>query len=96
MGKVYDPEFRRKAVELYRLDEDSTYAEVARELGCSAEAIRNWVRQSDLDEGRREDGVTTAERERLRELERKNLQLEKENRILKVSMSAWTAGTRAG
>ena len=86
MGKVYSPEFRRKAVELFRLDDETTYVDVARELGCSAEAIRNWVRQADRDEGRRDDGgVTSDERERLRELERKNLQLEKENRILKAA-----------
>ena len=86
MGKVYSPEFRRKAVELFRLDDETTYVDVARELGCSAEAIRNWVRQADRDEGRRDGGgVTSDERERLRELERKNLQLEKENRILKAA-----------
>ena len=40
-----------------------TPGELAREFECSAQAIRNWVRQGDRDEGRREDGATTAERE---------------------------------
>ena len=86
MGKVYPEEVRNKAVELYRLDEETTYADVARDLGIPAETIRNWVRKADRDEGRLEDGqLTTDERNRLVEAERKALRLEKENRILKAA-----------
>jgi transposase len=45
-----------------------TPEELARELGCSAQALRNWVRQADLDAGRRTDGLTTTEQEELRRL----------------------------
>ena len=43
MGKVYPQEFRDKAVELYRLDEKTTVRDVAEDMGCSTEAVRNWV-----------------------------------------------------
>ena len=42
--------------------------ELAREFGCCAQTIRDWVRQSDRDEGRRDDGLTSSELEELRRL----------------------------
>jgi transposase len=45
--------------------------------------MRNWVKQADLDEGRRADGVTSAEREELRRLRRENRRLREEREILK-------------
>lgn len=56
MGTVYPEEIKRKAVQLYRLDDDVTYAQVGRDLGVSGETIRNWCRQADRDEGRVQDG----------------------------------------
>jgi transposase len=56
--------------------------ELAREFEPSAESIRNWVRQADLDEGRRSDGLTTEERAELRRLRRENRQLRIEREIL--------------
>ena len=53
----YAPEYRRQMVELVRAGR--TPGELAREFECSASAIRNWVRQADRDEGRREDGLTS-------------------------------------
>ena len=48
MGKIYPEELKKKAVELYRLDDDVTYAQVGRDLGgISGETIRNWCRQDD-------------------------------------------------
>ena len=87
MGKVYPEEVKRKAVELYRLDEQTTYAEVGRDLGgISGETIRNWCRQADRDEGRRDDGgLTSAEQAELSQLRRDRARLEKENRILKAA-----------
>ncbi len=55
----YPPEFRLEAVRLVRSGE-RTPEGLARDLGCSAQAIRNWVKQADLDEGRRSDDLTTA------------------------------------
>ena len=45
MGKIYPEDLKKKAVELYRLDDDVTYAQVGRDLGgISGETIRNWCR----------------------------------------------------
>lgn len=85
MGKVYPQEFRDKAVELYRLDEKTTVRDVAEDMGCSTEAVRNWVKQADIDEGRRDDGSSSSEKEEVSELRRRNRQLEKEVRILKAA-----------
>lgn len=87
MGKIYPEEFRRKAVELYRLDEDATFAEVARDLGCSGEAVRNWVRQADIDDGvvDDEDAVTSEKKAEVARLRREKARLEKEVRILKAA-----------
>ena len=93
---AYAPEYRRQMVELVRAGR--TPGELAREFECSAQAIRNWVRQSDRDEGRREDGLTSAEREELRRLRRENRQLREEREILKKA-AAWFAretGTAPG
>ena len=77
----YAPEYRRQMVELVRAGR--TPGELAREFGCSSQAIRNWVRQADRDAGRREDGLTSVEREELRRLRRENRQLREEREILK-------------
>ena len=84
----YAPEYRRQMVELVRAGR--TPGELAREFGCSSQAIRNWVRQADRDEGRREDGVTSVEREELRRLRRENRPLREERDILKKA-AAWFA-----
>ena len=84
----YAPEYRRQMVELVRAGR--TPGELAREFECSAQAVRNWVRQADRDEGRREDGLTSAEREELRRLHRENRQLREEREILKKA-AAWFA-----
>jgi len=64
--------------------------ELAREFEPSSQAIRNWVRQADLDEGRRADGLTTAEREELVRLRRQVKQLQTEREILSKA-AAWFA-----
>jgi len=67
-----------------------TPEELAREFEPSAQAIRNWVKQADLDEGRREDGLTTVERDELKRLRRENRQLKMEREIL-AQAAAWFA-----
>jgi len=76
----YPPEFRQQMVELVRVGR--TPEELAREFEPSAQTIRNWVQQADVDEGRRSDGVTSSEREELRRLRRENRQLRMEREIL--------------
>ena len=84
----YPPEFRQRMVELVRAGREPE--ELAKEFEPSAQAIRNWVKQSDLDEGRREDGLTSAEHEELRRLRRENRQLREEREIL-AKAAAWFA-----
>ena len=84
----YAPEYRRQMVELVRTGR--TPGELAREFECSAQAIRNWVRQAERDDGRREDGLTTVEREELRRLRREVRQLREEREIL-AKATAWFA-----
>jgi transposase len=64
--------------------------ELALEFEPSAQAIRNWLQQADRDEGLRQDGLTTDEREELNRLRRENRQLKQEREILKKA-AAWFA-----
>ena len=57
---------------------------VARQLGIGPESLRNWVKQADIDNGKR-PGVTTAEQQRITELERENRELRRANEILKAA-----------
>jgi transposase len=74
------PEYKAEVVELIR--STKTVGQVARELDLTETAVRQWVRQADLDAGRRTDGLTTAEREELRRLRRENRELREEREIL--------------
>ena len=84
----YPAEFRRRLVELVR--SGRTPEELSRQFEPTAQSIRNWVEQADLDEGRRDDGLTTVERDELRRLRRENRQLREEREILKKA-AAWFA-----
>jgi transposase len=78
----YPPEFRAEAVRLIR-EGGRTPKELAQDLGCSDETIRNWLKQADLDAGRRSDGLTSAEQEELRRLRAENRVLREEREILR-------------
>jgi transposase len=80
--RAYPPEFRAEAVRLVR-EGGRTPRELAADLGCSEESIRNWLKQADLDAGRRHDGLTTEEREELRRLRSENRVLRMERDLLK-------------
>ncbi len=84
----YPSEFRQQMVELVRSGRSPE--ELARRYEPSAQAIRNWIAQADRDEGRRSDGLTSAEREELRRLKRENRQLRQEREIL-AKAAAWFA-----
>ena len=59
----YAPEYRRRMIELVRAGRSPD--ELAKEFEPTAQSIRNWVKQADLDEGRRHDGLTSEERQEL-------------------------------
>ena len=86
--RAYPLEFRQRIVELVRVGRRP--GELAREFEPSAESINAWVKQANRDEGRREDGLTTQEREELRRLRRENRQLRLEREIL-AKATAWFA-----
>jgi transposase len=85
MGKTrppYPAEFRREALSLMRSGA-RTPRELAADLGCTEQTLRNWLRQDEADRGERNDLLTSDERARLRELERENRTLRQEREILK-------------
>ena len=66
-------------------EHDSQWAaivSIASKIGCTAETLRKWVRQAERDQGKRA-GLTSSERERLKELERENRELKRANEILR-------------
>ncbi len=77
----YPEEFRQRAVELAQ-QREKPLRQLARDLGVSEQTLGNWVKQGDIDEGRRE-GLTTEERAELVRLRRRNRLLEMEIEILK-------------
>jgi transposase len=87
-ARVVEPEFREQMVALVR--SGRTPESLSREFEPTAQTIHNWVKQANLDAGRRTDGLTTAEREELRRLRRENKQLKIEREILKKA-AAWFA-----
>ena len=77
----YPAEFRANAVKLLR-SSGKTIPELARDLGCSTESLRNWTKQADRDAGRRKDGLTSEERDEFGKLRRQVKVLEAERAIL--------------
>jgi transposase len=63
---------------------------VSGKLGMTSETLRRWVRRVEVDEGRR-GGVTSDERERLKQLERENRELRRANEILKAASAFFAA-----
>ena len=89
-NKRYAPEVKERAVRMVlerEREHDSQWAairSISSKIGCSAEALRNWVRQAERDAGRR-PGLTTAEREELKKLKRENFELKRANEILRTA-----------
>jgi transposase len=84
----YPAEVRERAVRLVFEQQGAhpsqwaAIASIAGKMGCTPETLRKWVRQMERDTGAR-TGVTTGERERLKELERENRELKRANEILR-------------
>ncbi len=89
-NKRYAPEVRERAVRMvfeHRHEYASqweTIESISSKIGCTAETLRRWVRQSEIDHGKR-GGTSTSERERLKELERENRELKRANEILRTA-----------
>jgi transposase len=82
MSKRYTAELKRDAVDLL-FSSGRTPTEVARELGVSAEGLRNWVNQAKADRGIGAPGALTSdEKEELRRLRRELAEVKKANEIL--------------
>jgi transposase len=84
----FSPEVRQRAVRMV-LDHGGDHASqwaaigsIAAKIGCTAETLRNWVRQAERDQGLR-PGPTAEERERSKVLERENRELRQANEILR-------------
>jgi transposase len=86
--KRYSRELQQELVLLVR--GGRTPEQLAAEFEPSAQAIRNWVKQAELDEGTRTDGLKTEEREELGRLRRENARLKEEREILSKA-AAWFA-----
>jgi transposase len=87
----YPPEFRREAVQLVLAGR--SVKGVAESLGCSEQSLHNWVKQHQLDRRGRDDGLTSAEREELRELRKRVKRVEQERDILKRAVVLFAAET---
>ena len=84
----YSQEVRERAVRMV-FEHGGEYASeweamrsIAAKIGCSAESLRKWVRQMEVDSGGRRD-LTSEEQARVKELERENRELRRANEILR-------------
>jgi len=91
--RSFTPEFKAEVVELVR-QPGNTAASVARELKLTETAVRGWVRQADLDAGRRADGQTTAERTETAQLRKELRETREERDILKRAVAFFARETR--
>ena len=93
----YSPEVRERAVRMvheHQSEYESQWAaltSIASKIGCTAETLRKWVQRAEIDQGIR-GGVSTSERDRLKQLERENRELKRANEILRKA-SAFFAQT---
>nr|WP_167711311.1 IS3 family transposase [Shigella dysenteriae] len=94
----FSPEVRQRAVRMVLENQgeyDSQWAticSIAPKIGCTPETLRVWVRQHERDTGGGDGGLTTAERQRLKELERENRELRRSNDILRQASAYFGEG----
>lgn len=92
--RKFTAEFKAETVRLVRESEESI-GQIARNLDLTESALRNWVRQAEIDEGRGPAGaLTTEEREELRRLRRENQRLRLEREILKKATAFFAKESR--
>jgi transposase-like protein len=84
----FSPEVRERAIRLVFESRDqhpsqwAAIQSIAIKMGCNPQTLNNWIKQYERDTGKRE-GPTTADRERLKALERENKELRQANEILR-------------
>jgi transposase len=87
-GKRYSPEFRERAVWLVEELQKESHSQwsatqsMSQKLGCTPETLRRWVRQTERDHGKRA-GLTTEDRDELKQLRKDNRELKRANEILR-------------
>ena len=81
MPKAFPPEFRRDVVAVARKG-DAPIAQIAKDFGISSSCLTRWLKLADIEDGNR-PGATQQESDELRELKKRNRQLEQENEILR-------------
>lgn len=91
--RAFTPEFKAEIVEVCRRG-DRSIGQVAKDFDLTETAVREWVRQADLDAGARTDGLTSAEREELAALRRENRRLREDVEILKRATAFFAKETR--
>ena len=90
MTKEYSPEVRERAVRMvqeHRGEYPSLWAAVesiASKIGCAPQTLHEWVKRGEIDSGKR-DGLSSSERERIKDLEREVKELRRANEILKTA-----------
>jgi transposase len=94
MSKRYTAEFKRDAIALVRSSPHRNVTEIARELGVSPEGLRGWVKQAKVDRGEGPAGaLTSAEREELVRLRRKDREQQQTIEILKKAAAFFATET---
>jgi transposase len=92
--RKFTDEFKRDTVRLIR-ESGKTIAEISRDLDLTETAVRDWVKQADIHDGRGEHGeLTTSERDELQRLRRENTQLRMEREILKKAAAFFAKESR--
>lgn len=90
--RTFSPQYKAEVVELAR-STGKTPGEIAGELGLTRSAVRAWIEQADIDDGRK-DGLTTAEKAELTELRKEVRVLREEREILKKAAAFFAKETR--
>ncbi|ENI6329418.1 IS3 family transposase, partial [Escherichia coli] len=94
----FSPEVRQRAIRMVLESQDeydsqwAAICSIAPKIGCTPETLRVWVRQYERDTGGGDGGLTTAERQRLKELERENRELRRSNDILRQASAYFCEG----